>query len=572
MPYITTFWNYDLQPPNESFKVMGEKGYTNTTDVILNETSTARGKTLLEYFTIEFSVEVLRDKGASKVTFYDNGTPIPCYDGNNIIKTMLDWTDQTSTQTVKLRLGYNTAHKIQARYYGNSNGLPSRSKIIDVFEEMPNLFKTTLERTTSTTVFESTVTLPIKFTSGSTIYSENKVIKCYVDGTYTTQATITTSSGVGTGTISLSSLNNGLHRISLLFEGDTHNELAKLDFDVSVGYQVHINAQESSLLVGTTNSYPVTVKDYFDNPISNKQVSVSWESGSSMMTSYGSGWSNATTNSNGEVTITGGLEAYQSLPASAGLRVVCGGSYSNTVTLHADEITDITLVPARAITTPNTPVSIDGTVTTATNYRVIPLNAERTEFTDSDGKFTRTIQPTTTSGNYTYTENIQGYTGQCTVETAKQYWSSQNGSLDKKYKIIGNNFMELSNGFKLEVPSANALSLIGMGSGLETLNDWDIEFDVISSSKPITFLYYEWEFDEGVILHSNSGTIVQKSLTLNPQDKVQLIRNNNTFKIKVNNTEQYSTTFATIHNPCFGITSSTAKNYLTFDNLKFHVR
>ena len=48
MPYITTEWDYGLK--TEVFVVKGDKGYTHTTDTLLNEVG-ARDSSIIEYFT-----------------------------------------------------------------------------------------------------------------------------------------------------------------------------------------------------------------------------------------------------------------------------------------------------------------------------------------------------------------------------------------------------------------------------------------------------------------------------------------------------------------------------------------
>ena len=583
MVYVTTEWDYGLK--TEVFVVRGDKGYAHTTDTILKEIGT-RNTSVIDYFTVSFNVDVLRDIQNSKVVIYDNGEAIPVYMNDNIVE-MIDWQQGGQSKNFNLKLGYGTEHKIYAKYLGNKKGLPSKSQTINISEPMPDLYGTLIERTTDTSQFEKeqSVSIPIRFTTNHSFESSDvKEIGLYVDGTLTTEINVTINAGAttGTGTFVLpNGLSAGLHNMEVRFDGDEHNESFSLPFKISVGYKLVVLDHSVKMIncdspFENCNYVQCKVTDFLDNPINNVHVELhdadSWESGITRV------FDQVTTNSEGI--------AYFNLftPTSNNL----GVAYHKNVKYYKSEAFTVPLIEISSIHMGAEKIIAEGytsnVVVSITEYNGLSgetldgipvlfsngLDIEKIYYTNSDG-VANIPYSGANRGNTTLTATVGDINYTNTIEDISQLWSSVRGNINKECRILAPNFYELNNGFRFETRASNALSLVGFGDGELYEGSWSINFNVTVASPNLKVIAGSW-FTSGEsetwenLLQSNlvslkNGQTVTISYTKQNGNGILKIElpGNVTNSMECNNRGL----------PMIGIISANANAQLTIDNVKF---
>lgn len=541
MAQITTEWDYDLK--EEVFKVTSDKGYVHKTFTTLSTTSTANNTSLMNYFVATLKVNVDQDIGDSYIVIYDNGEPIP-FTISNVEYTQYDWTENTSAKTITIKLGYITEHKIEARYLGNQDGLPSKSVPIILQEDMPSLFKTTLTKTDTTTQYDenTTITIPLQFKSGKNAEETlDKPIKIYVDDILETTLNISLTSGTktATGTASLTGIDGGKHKIKCEFEGDDYNESKSLAFNILVGYNIELYAYpKSTTYVVYEENEPHTLDDYNKvtvrlldwngTPQSNKTVT-RYNDGSSIT---------AQTNSQGEVSFvcdTGVTDFY----------CTYSGSSTSQLTLPC-------VIPQQVETTTQYDHVVEDTdnslVTELTGYEWLDNGAEEVEegtasldgipvvITDSEGNTTivelndsgiattnitapsmdippvdiedieEPIEQTPVKVEYTATVGNMG-----TVQEVEQVWqflSVTGGEVKKRYEILGGagTVMKLAKGYKFKStkdPKANQYACrVGFGTGATEIGDYQIIFKNLDSVKNVICKIGGWRNRNGNVTYN----------------------------------------------------------------------
>lgn len=595
MVYVSTEWDYDLK--TEVFVIKGDKGYAHTTDTLLVEVG-SHNTNLIEYFTATFSVDVLRDIQDSKVVIYDNGEAIPLYvDGAEV--QMLNWQQGNQSATFSLKLGYGVEHNIYARYLGNKKGLPSKSKTISLFEPLPNKYGTLIERTTDTSQFDTnqTISIPIRFTTNRTFEtSEVKSVDLYVDDVLETSTNISLSAGqtTATGTLTASGLSSGLHRLEVRFDGDEHNEAFNLPFSISVGYKIQL-IDHSKIISETRNSIEnynfVTYKltDYLNALVGNATIKLT-----DGTTVYNTG----TTNSDGIVN----FNSITTLPATFHAtwektnNIIYNSPDISLPVIHvtSDDIEAEDEVIADGYST-NIAVSVNGynwIHNPQNNLENIPVmfsdgvNAPKKYYTNNRGVVNIPFTGANRGDVVVSAEIGYAVTAYENITDISQYWNTQKRFINKDYRVLAPNFYELNSGFKFEVPSNNALSLIGIGDGEEYDGSWIVSFDVVSASATLRVVAGDWfnstrETWENLLMSNNvslkSGQTVTISYT--KSNNIGLLKielpnsNNHTLECYSQGYPLIGITSAinsqvTVTNNA-GSTSATAKSQLTIDNVRF---
>lgn len=575
MPYITTEWDYGLK--TEVFVVKGDKGYTHTTDTLLNEVG-ARDSSIIEYFTATFEVNVLRDIRDSKVVIYDDGEAIPVYiDGNPV--QMLDWQQGNQSETFALKLGYDVEHKIYAKYLGNNKGLPSKSQILTISEPLPNLYGTLIERTTTASQFEANtaINIPIRFTTNRTFEdSEIKTISIYADGSLKSSKEVTLPAGQTTATTTFTlpdGLTNGIHQIEIRFEGDNHNEAFNLPFRISVGYKVEF-IDYSPLIAATPtaiedyNYVQCKITDYLNVPQENAAVT--------LQGSDNTVYATTTTDTDGIAT----FNQIATLPET--FKAVYGNNQSETLSLPVIKVLDFRFGAEKVIAighSANAQITIleyQWLYNRKNNLEGIPvlfsdnLGNENKYYTNGEGVV---LVPYVGANKGTVTLSADiGYsqTKYNTIEDITQYWSAETGILNKNYRILSTNFYELSSAFKFEVRAANSLSLIGFGDGEEYTDNWTVSFKVVSASPDIRLVAGDWynstnETWENLLMSNpislKSGQTVTITYTTTHHDDGLITMQLPNDSISYGGNSK--------GNPVIGIISDTAKAQLSVDKIKF---
>lgn len=596
MPYITTEWDYDLKA--EVFVVRGDKGYTHTTDTLLQEVN-SRGTSQIEYFTADFSVDVKRDISASKVVIYDNGEAIPVFVNNNQVE-MIDWEQNNQPKVFTVRLGYDVEHKIHAKYLGNKKGLPSKSQTIELFEKLPVLYATEIVRTTDVTQFDvnESIEIPISFNTAKIFVSgATKTIGVYVDDNYMFDYELTIIAGEtdGAGTILLGDgLDAGVHHIELRFEGDEDNELFYLPFSISVGYKLELIDNSPIIAVTPTpvedyNFVQYKVTDYLNAPVS--EATIKLKSVGDDETDGGVEYGSAVTDSDGIAnfnSINRLPEIFRAVWEKIPFDPLGAVGQNNELNYYSDncrlpvlqvnsfnfgaEKNIATGYSAKAVVTLtnyewvyNQKSSVEGVpVLFSTNYGVSSKH-----YTNGEGVATIPFEGAN-RGEIVLSANVSSsLTKYAYVNDYTQYWSSQTGSINKEYRILSTNFYELNTGFRFEVRATNQISAIGLGEGDVYEGDWELSFDVVNASSNIQVIAGDWFIGESGEQWENLVISQPISLKANQTVKVTYNRQNEIFEVEFPNNVKITQDGHSKGYPYLGIVSQTAKSQLTIDNIRF---
>ena len=596
VPYITTEWDYGLK--TEVFVVKGDKGYTHTTDTLLQEVN-SRGTSQIEYFTADFSVDVKRDISASKVVIYDNGEAIPVFVNGNQVE-MIDWEQNNQPKVFTVRLGYDVEHKIHAKYLGNKKGLPSKSQTIELFEKLPVLYATEIERTTDVTQFDvnESIEIPISFNTAKIFFSgATKTIGVYVDDNYMFDYELTIIAGEtdGAGTILLGDeLDAGVHHIELRFEGDEDNELFYLPFSISVGYKLELIDNSPIIAVTPTpiedyNFVQYKVTDYLNAPVS--EATIKLKSVGDGETAGGVEYGSAVTDSDGIAnfnSINRLPEIFRAVWEKIPFDPLGAVGQNNELNYYSDncrlpvlqvnsfnfgaEKNIATGYSAKAVVTLtnyewvyNQKSSVEGVpVLFSTNYGVSSKH-----YTNGEGVATIPFEGAN-RGEIVLSANVSSsLTKYAYVNDYTQYWSSQTGSINKEYRILSTNFYELNTGFRFEVRATNQISAIGLGEGDVYEGDWELSFDVVNASSNIQVLAGDWFIGESGEQWENLVISQPISLKANQTVKVTYNRQNEIFEVEFPNNVKITQDGHSKGYPYLGIVSPTAKSQLTIDNIRF---
>lgn len=238
--------------------VRGSEAYAHTTDVLMEVGTITKDHT--DSFKATFILNVLRDVGSSQIAIYDN---------DELIK-IVDWSDNQSsaieigTNGDDIRFSYNVNHNIYAKYLGNKECLPSRSKTFVLNEEIPsNLFTSISFGESPTTSFLSTVTIPVTLVADN---SSTQTLKYYIDGDTTNKQSISVTPNVASNIV-IDDLDNGLHTINVEFE-ETLN-LAESYNEIRISKGAIVNVSSPSILTHYQSEFDLSfaVEDFFGNDI-----------------------------------------------------------------------------------------------------------------------------------------------------------------------------------------------------------------------------------------------------------------------------------------------------------------
>lgn len=240
--------------------VRGSEAYAHTTDVLLEVGTITKDHT--DSFKSTFILNVLRDVGSSQIAIYDN---------EELIK-IVDWSDNqssaieigTGTGDDEIRFSYNVDHNIYAKYLGNKECLPSRSKTLVLNEEVPsNLFTSISFGESPTTTFLTTVTIPVTLNAEGT---STQTLNYYIDGDTSNKQSVSVTTNTPTN-VAINGVDNGLHTISFEFEETVNLAESYNEITISKGAIANINLP--SILTHSQSEFDAyfTVEDFFGNGI-----------------------------------------------------------------------------------------------------------------------------------------------------------------------------------------------------------------------------------------------------------------------------------------------------------------
>lgn len=273
MPYIETYYDYDIH--KECFRVSEAEKYTHTTDTLFNLDSI--DKSLLPYMTATFNLDVIRNIGDGKVGIYDGDSLITIVDFNE---------NDTAITDLELELNYEIDHALTARYYGNDECLPSKSKIILLNEPVPDGFAsymtvefgseevTTDEFSYPTPAGNTLLEVTMEDEGGSPL--ANKTITLFIsneDGETSSETLTTNSSGYADAVFYE---DYGIYNIKILYGGDTVSLGTVKEFKLYYGYLVTITPNKTKWLVGEKPKFEVLATTYDGTPLEGITVTL-WE-------------------------------------------------------------------------------------------------------------------------------------------------------------------------------------------------------------------------------------------------------------------------------------------------------
>ena len=572
---ISTYYDYELK--REAFKLSGEKGYVRETSTLFTLQSITN--TNINYCTATFKVDVLGDRDTSQVAFYDNDNIIPFYISGTKYD-YLEWDTTKSNVTISFRLSYETSHNIQARYEGNIRCVPSKSKTRSIYRNKPATATTTLSLAFSNTNkiyaynsdIQCTATLGLVDSSTNSTRVRSQTIKFYVDGVL--NGTATTPSDGNTVSYTFSNVGVGLHSISAVYEGSQYLFPCETSSDVSKGAKITILEYPRYVVNDGSITVKAQITSYFDSVLPNRLMSIATSDNTSLQ-AYG------TSDSNGVATFTMASSKYLNIATtennmkSIQYRIKYNDSdYSDVVkTIDAQNMT-ITLDDAiDYVSATNQSVEISGTVT-PNRTGLFPL-----DITMSANGLSEVVR-TNNSGAFTYkykgigvgdtsvTASINGASDSVNVEDVLQYWNANNTSWNKKYSWIIGEFRELTNGFKLSLPSSSSegRTVLGLSDGAVVDYDYELSFKIISGVSLIQFGVSQWKkgTSNTEYNHTNTNTLVANG------DVIKAVSEDDTFKVYKNNVLISSATSRN-YPPSIWFEGNKKGAYILFDNLKYKV-
>ena len=427
---------YDYTIHKRYYIVKGDVGYTKTTDIVLNQQSTIIDSTI-DYCTVTFTVDVKGDRGSSDIVFYDNGLPIKViYNGNEVEK--LSWNSNiVNPATITMQLSYDTEHNIIARYLGNNSCLASKSRNFNIYRDRPSHYLSEIIFS-SITSFATGATVSITGTLSADSHYSSQDIKIYVDEELA--STVQTGNN-GSFTYTNSELEDGIHNIRAVFEGNSYVSYTEQSIAISVGYIMTVDYD--SVWINGIGSITATIKDYLGNPVEDGVVVSCALTGVETLTATTEDGVAVLTNDDSQIVVIPPLQVTSSLSDSDEFSPRC--VYVDSLNFSADETitstnrTVVLSLSAEGVDLQENPISLEGAKVYLSNatQEYVQLNSNGSATAYYQGQSRGDMELTATLGDITESINI---------EDVLQYWNAGGVSYNKEYNIIQGRVMELTNG------------------------------------------------------------------------------------------------------------------------------
>ena len=448
MVRITSHFDKDIK--KKVLEVRGDEAYAHSTDVVLTNSTIADGR--LRGFKTSLTATVYRGLGASTLVLYD---------GKDVIGQKALASGSSSVTWTDLYFAWDIDHPLKVKYLGNEHCLPSKSKVLNLQEDMPDDLKVVItDSSTHQINGGASHTISATLTVDGSPISSNATVSVYVDGTLKT--TLTSTNQTLTGTIT--GLTDGKHTITLTANDSSSFKGNSISYDIKVGYNISILSYPSTFVTGGTNVVSAQVTDYDNSPVSSATVTVGSYSG--------------TTDSDGIANVT--LSSY----ISGNYTASYGGSTSTAISSAQFTPTSIDVTSDDGIVAMNyyeaTSVTIDGSGDKSNIPIVISVNGTDTEtiYTDSDG-IASTRYYATGLGDVTYTATIDGtsVTDSATIEDVCARFTATNGisynfGRTSRIAYLTGSFEKYSNYMKMKYTSSSPRTSI---TGLYSLDETGLE-------------------------------------------------------------------------------------------------
>jgi hypothetical protein len=590
MANLTTTYNSSIK--EKIFVLKGEEGYARTTDMILNVLEYENSYDSIEYMRVGLSMNVLRDIGESTIVIYN---------GENVLRTipwsdtpsqmtfdedltwddenqLLIWGDSDDTST-GLRFPYEEENKIYARYMGSKQCMMSVSETYDLTKPVPPKYSSALANvaTTNTYDVDGQFTLLVEWTCSSPVsHQRTCTVKLYVDGeeynTYNGNISANQTSKTFYITVngsSMTQIQNGFHHIRVVYLGDEYTSSSEVEFDISLGYNLQLVSYDSPFLYSQNwvgepwNRVSLNLSDFFGNPISSEDVTLTVQSPQGSINMYSS------TDEMGNVTFaTYENQEVMSLLINASTINVTAYTSNTTAEYEVSGIIipvftygSVSLATSRDVIAPN--VSTDITATLTPVYENVPVffgDVFGTAYTDSDGVATFSL-----TGNGNGMKNIMGSVGSeiydfVQVQDYLQYWTINNTYNQNVDLLNATINKEAVRGFVMKPNNSGSDPYMLLKDNNITLHSknisWTVDFDITDIVECQSLLIQT----EKVNASKNDHIRVEKIAMSEQPTKIRVYRNGTLVKDKTSLVDYPMVGFLRVQN---------AKSpQLAFNNLK----
>ena len=510
---------YDESLKEQVFMVRGDEDYARSTATVLELVNAVEAEDMCN---ITLKVNVIRDRGDASIIIFDNDVAVYTID---------DWKSTDNARTITLNdMGLGVEHNFYAKYIGNKKCSPSSSKIVTVLvEDTRRVTPTITINGTSQYDKNTEITQTVSVTS-DVFDTDGVVLDVYYDNTLVA-GNIVVEDETASFTISDCG-DDGLHTIRVESHITEHFLTQTVTKNISIGYKMFMDISHDPIFQNMILYVTVRVRDWLNNPIIGKSVTVNSD-----------GFNvTGTTSSYGENTFMERYdnpyfnESYNVLPVEDTFIVTCGDSQiSKTVIVENPSNLKITSSTPRlyknesSVLTVSADYIVENTPVTLTGFVFDTL------YTNSAGVVTKTVTGTG-GGTKTVTAKMGTLTKTLTLEDYYQYWGLQ-GDLHNREYLLDNNtqMLDFNNYFTVRVPNGNninieqytpAYTLFAL-LNIPTNINYELVLSGVASSKNMAIHYVNNIIDngDGTITWGDGATITFNNATSHSNEtwKIQRI-------------------------------------------------
>ena len=455
--------------------IRGDEAYARTTDSRVKVMASDR--TDFNNYRCGLLCNVYRDRGESKITLYNGDIVVNQFDWSDNTEQMYIGTDNTHTAIdpdTCLELAWGVPHEIYIRYKGNNQCLPSKSKVLQIYEPLPDEFATNIVMTTTPDDTDVDVTVTIDINGVATVGTHNTDIEIYLDDEIV--RTINTGDD-NVASTTIENIGEGIHTITAIVVGTDAIHTATASTEVEIGSKVEITQYPQPFIVGKTNTILVKVTSFNGEPVSGGTVTFNGESYTTdtdgiatiELTNIESGIYHATYNGidSNEVTI----EVYSpSATIRAGTGIVSSDKNDTLYITFSEPISGL-------------PVTIGKRYRSSSSYI-----SERTIHSGDDGIAVYTISGSG-EGTLTYDAIIsESLTLSQNIDDVIYYHNQTNQRWGTYNLVVSNGYIEETNNGRIVSSNSNQDPIISFGGTKG--NSWNLSFRV-STNYPTRYISVE---------------------------------------------------------------------------------
>ena len=529
---------YDEELKEQVFMVRGDEDYARSTAV---DISIGTPTTTDLDFSVEISVNVLRDRGESSIVIYDD---------ESVLAVIDDWKDTDTGRTITVEhLNYDTEHIFHAKYMGNNKCSPGVSKKIPLLihdSRITNLTINSGNQFNPNTQITKTITISADYESQPSYFIDQPLL-VYYDNVYVN--TVRTDNQ-GKASISFNDSDMGLHELRVEYLGSDNLTPQVATIQLSIGYDFKAESYPELIINGANGKYSARLKDWFGNPLSDKRVYLQEGSGHQSITS-------GVTDSEGFIELTANSTLFR-----FSVNLDSNDYVTEDITVPFTTVTSLKVSRSNdyVVNGQSIPVRVE-VVTRPTTDKSIPINitgaVNTTIYTNSNGVASFSI---TGKGEGVQTTTVENYT--LNTPDYLEYWDKDFMG-NKRYKTRNLDVMMLANYMRLYIPeNTGYLGFYELPDG----TDYTLILENVASTSGFKFLVgYDWDED---ISNWYGGDSVDFSKL--EQDDIKIVKQDTDILLYFNNVLKQSWHFIDCSRPLLVFMFDNPKQYLTFTALKFY--